>query len=78
MYVLEHKHDTLEEALTHARVAEMTRSMTLNRTHGDTAQQLSIITDKMSRLEAKLSKITTSTVEGLDNSSTEKLQVSFV
>jgi len=55
----------------------MTRSMTLDRTHGDTAQQLSILTDQTSRLDAKLSKITTATVERRDNSSTGKRQVSF-
>ena len=48
-YVLEHDHDTLEEVLKHARVAEMTRKLT---TGNDTAVQLSKLTDQMSRLDA--------------------------
>ena len=44
-YVLEHDHDTFEEVLKHARVAEMTRKLT---TGSDTAVQLSKLTDQMS------------------------------
>jgi hypothetical protein len=76
-YVLEHKHDSLEEILKHARVAEMTRSMSLTDTGSNTAQQLSVLTDQMCRLDAKLSKITTASIEKRDQSPINKRHVTF-
>jgi Retrotransposon gag protein len=72
-YVLENEHDTIEKILQHARVAELTRSSAPSYTEGAVSQQISTLTEQVSRLNQKIAGLSIAVVDD----SPMKRQVSF-
>ena len=68
-YVLEHPHNSLEDILRHARIAELTRAPSVA-----TPDQLALLTDQMAQLSVKMSRLSTSIVDPPD---TRDKQVRF-
>lgn len=72
-YVLEHEHETIEQILQHARVAELTRSAAPLCADNAVAQQISTLTEQVTRLNQKIANLSIAAV----NESPMKRQVSF-
>jgi Retrotransposon gag protein len=72
-YVLEHEHETIEKILQHARVAELTRSAAPLCTNNTVAQQISTLTEQVTRLNQKIANLS---VAALDENPMKR-QVSF-
>jgi hypothetical protein len=72
-YVLENEHDTIENILQHARVAELTRSLAPSCSEGAVLQQISTLTEQVSRLNQKIASLSMAAVD----ESPMKRQVSF-
>jgi hypothetical protein len=76
-YVLEHNPKTLDDVLTHARVAELTRVMPVGNAD-DITKHLAKITEGMSRLDRTVSNLTTANVYKREASASPgRRQVSF-
>lgn len=72
-YVLENEHDTIEKILQHARVAELTRSSAPSCSEGAVSQQISTLTEQVSRLNQKIAGLSIAVVD----ENPIKRQVSF-
>jgi hypothetical protein len=73
MYLLENEHDTIEKILQHARVAELTRSLAPSCSEGAVSQQISTLTEQVSRLNQKIASLSMAAID----ESPMKRQVSF-
>ena len=72
-YVLEHDHQTIEQILQHARVAELTRGTPPTSVESGVAAQMLTLTEQVSKLNERIANLSIAAV----NESPIKRQVSF-